>query len=146
MLPLISDPESLSTPFSAASGRTDATFELLSHRHRGAVLRVLANSDGTLSVSDLADRMAIDERSREDAAVAIWGDAVLGTRRRLRVSLRHVHLPMLADHGAVEFDPNENTVSLRAVGGALVDRLELKKTDDESIDHTAGSGSETTPT
>lgn len=124
MLPLISDPESLSTPSSVSSGQTDATFELLSHRHRRAVLRSLANCDGTLSVSDLADRMAAEEGTEEHGAVATWSDAVLGTRRRIRVSLRHVHLPMLADRHAVDFDPEANTVSLRAAGSALVDRLD----------------------
>ncbi|WP_090310740.1 DUF7344 domain-containing protein [Natronorubrum texcoconense] len=128
MLPVISDPESL-TPVSAnaSTGSTDETgraFDLLADRRRRAVLEYLADRDEPVSLGDLADHVTLAEQGQTRGTIAGCGDALLGTRRRVRISLRHHHVPKLAAADAVEFDPEANTVSVRETGTDLLARLE----------------------
>ena len=121
-MPVISDPESLSTPGSTSSDETDSTGELLADRRRRAVLRYLADRDEAASLGDLADHVTLEEADRERGTIAEWGDALLGARRRHQLALRHVHLPMLADAGAVDFDAAANTAAIREAGTELLAR------------------------
>lgn len=123
MLPVISDPESLTTPATESRDETGSTFDLLADRRRRIALRYLETADSPVSLGDLADHLAIEERPAESGPVADLGDALLGTRRRIRISLRHVHVPKLAEADAVEFDLETNTVSLREGGTELLSRL-----------------------
>lgn len=128
MLPVISDPESL-TPVSANSstGSTDETgraFDLLADRRRRAVLEYLDDTDEPVSLSELADHVTLEEQGQACGTIAGCGDALLGTRRRVRISLRHHHVPKLAAADAVEFDLEANAVSLRDLGADLLTRLE----------------------
>lgn len=128
MLPVISDPESL-TPVTGASSagsadETDEAFDLLADRRRRAVLEYLEESDAPVPLSDLADHVTLEERGKRRGALAGCGDALLGTRRRVRISLRHNHVPRLAEADAVDFDHEANTVSLRAAGADLLARAD----------------------
>ena len=118
MLPVISDPESLTTPSSTA--QTEAALELLTDQRRRAVLRYLSDDENPASLSDLADHITLEERTRTSGTIAATGDALLGTRRRVELSLRHVHLPKLAAADAVTFDTDANIVSLCETGTALL--------------------------
>lgn len=126
MIPVISDPESLSTPGSAsAAENADETgsFGVLDAPQRLAVLRYLVDRDEpSVPVGDLADHvtMELEGDERTGGRIAEWGDALLGTRRRVAISLRHVHVPKLADAGVVDFDLDANTVALREEGAALL--------------------------
>lgn len=141
MIPVVSDPESLSTPGAAADAdaavsdgaETDETgetesFGALADPHRRAVLRYLATNESPVSIADLADYLTVefegDDRdpNHSSSRIAEWGDALLGTRRRVQISLRHVHIPKLADAGAVDFDIDANTVSIRERGSKLLAR------------------------
>lgn len=139
MIPVVSDPESLSTPGADADAavsdgaETDETgetesFGALADPRRRAVLRYLATNESPVSIADLADYLAVefegDERdpNHSSSRIAEWGDALLGTRRRVQISLRHVHIPKLADAGAVDFDIDANTVSIRERGSELLAR------------------------
>ncbi|WP_306058229.1 DUF7344 domain-containing protein [Natronococcus wangiae] len=124
MIPVISDPESLTTPATNARDETGSTFDLLADRRRRIVLRYLEESDARVSMDDLADHVALEERPGESGPVADLGDALLGTRRRVRVALRHVHVPKLDAADAVDFDPDANTVSLREPGAKLLGQLD----------------------
>ena len=123
MLPVISDPESLTAPSTGAADETSATFDLLASCRRRIVLRCLAESDTPVSVDDLTDRVVLAEDDSESGSVASVGDAVVGRRRRVRLSLHHVHLPKLAEADAVDVDSGTNAVSLGENGPMLLDRL-----------------------
>ncbi|RKD94621.1 DUF7344 domain-containing protein [Halopiger aswanensis] len=141
MIPVVSDAESLSTPGADAdttvsdgaepdeTGETES-FGALADPHRRAVLRYLADNESPVALAELADHLTIErEGGDRDAAhpssrLAEWGDALLGTRRRVQISLRHVHVPKLADAGAVDFDIDANTVSLRDRGSELLAQTE----------------------
>ncbi|ELY49560.1 DUF7344 domain-containing protein [Natronorubrum bangense] len=130
MLPVISDPESLTTPSSTDSAaQTDTAFDLLTDQRRRAVLRYLNDNEDPVSLSDLADHVALEERDRTSGTIAATGDALLGTRRRIELSLRHVHLPKLAAADAVTFDTDANTVSLCETGTALLAQFDHLRRD-----------------
>ncbi|MFC4541961.1 helix-turn-helix domain-containing protein [Halosolutus amylolyticus] len=124
MIPLVSDPESLSTPSLPSSDETDASFDALADPRRRAVLRALEGTERPVSLDELADRVSLAERSDERDPIAEWGDALLGSQRRVLISLRHVHVPKLADVGAVDFDADANTVAMRDPGAELLARLD----------------------
>ena len=140
MLSPISDPESLtpvsssssssvssessaSTSTAAADGTTSA-LEVLGDRRRRAVLEYLADDDrdGSVPLSDLADHVALVEEDEERSALAGCGDALLGIRRRVHISLRHRHVPKLAAADAVAFDLEANAVTLTETGEELLAR------------------------
>lgn len=118
MIPLISDPESL-TPVADASR---SPFRLLADRRRRAALRYLDRHESArpVSVSDVASHVIYEER--HPGAAADHGSVSAADRRSVELSLRHTHLPMLADAGAVEYDPRERTVSLTDEGRTLLAR------------------------
>ncbi|ADD03630.1 uncharacterized protein Nmag_0031 [Natrialba magadii ATCC 43099] len=130
MLPVISDPESLSTPADAAdAAATDAVFDLLSDWRRRAVLRYLDRLENTdpVPLSDVADHVVLEDDGQDSGPLAATGDALLGTRKRIHISLRHTHVPKLADAGALEFDPETNTVALCETGEELVSQLQNER-------------------
>ena len=84
---------------------TDKMLRLVSDRRRRRLLRLLADrGDGELT--DLADAIADDGASS--------GGAAREASERVETKLYHVHLPLLADHGLVEFDSRSGTVRYRA--------------------------------
>ncbi|MFC6718597.1 hypothetical protein ACFQGT_01360 [Natrialbaceae archaeon GCM10025810] len=121
MIPLISDPESLAPFVGPSSAGTDSAFRLLGHRHRRSVLRHLASHEGTrpVALSDLAVRIALEDRRGD---VTADGSVSTGDRRTIELSLRHTHLPMLSDAGAIEYDHRKETASLTEEGRTLLDR------------------------
>lgn len=142
MLPVISDPDSL-TPVSAGSTAAGdgAQFDVLADRRRRAVLRYLdASDEESVSLSDLADHLVLEGDAEEGGALASCGDALFGTRRRVAITLRHSHVPKLADAGAVAFDHETNTVSLREEGRELLARAET--IDESGVDAEADGDTE----
>lgn len=85
------------------SGRErDELFEALTHRRRRRVLAVLRTAGQPLTLTALAEELALrrdDEMGDEET-------------ERLRVSLYHRHLPKLADTGLVEFDVDRKRATL----------------------------------
>lgn len=146
MLPVISDPDSL-TPVSAGAtaGGDGARFDVLADRRRLAVLRYLdARDEESVSLSDLADHLVLEDDAEEGGALASCGDALFGTRRRVAITLRHSHVPKLADVDAVAFDHETNTVTLREEGRELLARAEA--IDGSGVDAEAGGDAETSQT
>lgn len=123
MLPVISDPESLST-VSGDSNAVDSQFDVLADRRRRAVLRYLDARSESVSLSDLADHLVLEDDAEESGALASCGDALFGRRRRVQITLRHSHVPKLADAGAVAFDIDANTVALTERGEELLARAD----------------------
>ncbi|MDQ2051954.1 ArsR family transcriptional regulator [Natronolimnohabitans sp. A-GB9] len=134
MLPVISDPESLSTPSGHVPSATDSQFDVLADRRRRSVLGYLDATEGPVSLSDLADHLVLEDHAEADGALASCGDALFGTRRRVQLSLRHSHVPKLADAGAVDFDHDTNTVTLCDRGAKLLARAESIDADDSHQD------------
>jgi hypothetical protein len=123
MLPVISEPESLTTPATDARDETSSAFDLLADRRRRLVLHCLEDADSPVSFDDLTDHVVLEADDPENGSIASVGDALVGTRRRINVSLRHVHVPKLAEADAVTVDRDSDTVSLGEAGPSLLDRL-----------------------
>ncbi|WP_245835435.1 DUF7344 domain-containing protein [Natronolimnobius baerhuensis] len=124
----MSDPESL-TPMSgtASDAQDESSDESTANTHaadaatdprRRAILEYLSAQAETESVpiADLADHLLSTDHADERGTLAACGDALIGTKRRIRISLRHHHVPKLVEAGLLEFDLERNTVSLQAAG------------------------------
>lgn len=93
-------------------------FGALSHGRRRFVLQHLRTSEAPVSVDDLVTELAA------------WDDGppAADRRERIEVSLRHVHLPKLADFGLIEYDEPgrraalaDDSDELRSVLSAVAD-------------------------
>lgn len=96
---------SVSTAHGRGRARSDRTtddlYRLLGSERRRAVLSSLADSDGPVAVDELVDDVAEGERP----------DPGPGSHRdRITTDLHHVHLPILADAGVIDYDPVAGTV------------------------------------
>ena len=91
-----------------------AVFKLLSHHRRRVAVQYLATQVGTTSVRDVADQIALLE-----------GEHTRDRYERICTSLVHAHLPMLADGGAIEYDPDQEVVELRDQAAGMLPYLEL---------------------
>lgn len=74
----------------------DRALRLLADPCRRAILAHLRESDGSTTVTQLADSIADEEGNNRDDSLAL--------------ALRHVHLPKLAKAGVVEYDSEGDTV------------------------------------
>jgi len=95
-----------------APSSLDTAFALLARERRRTVLHCLGASDGPLSLSELADRVA--EREAADSTPE-------GLEREIAISLSQVHLPKLADAGVVKYERDTQRVEYR--GDPLVETL-----------------------
>ncbi|NGM70872.1 hypothetical protein G6M89_18010 [Natronolimnobius sp. AArcel1] len=86
----------------ASSAELDAVFSGLADERRRTMLAVLVDQIDTVSVDALARAVAQLETSTDDVTAE--------TVDNVRVSLVHVHLPMLADAGLVEYDTETGRV------------------------------------
>ncbi|SDQ86062.1 DUF7344 domain-containing protein [Natronobacterium texcoconense] len=122
MIPVTSEPESLSTTSSTAADESGPAAGVLDNDRRRTVLRYLAEQDDgeAVSLSDLADHVAFEERTEDRGKLAEYGDALLGAHRRIHISLRHDHVPRLAAADAVTFNTDANTVTVTGEGMALL--------------------------
>lgn len=96
-----------------AENAVSAVFRLLSHHRRRVTIEYLATQAGTTAVSDVADQIALLE-----------GEHTRDRYERICTSLVHMHLPMLAEAGAIEYDPDREVVKLRDQGRDMVPYLE----------------------
>lgn len=78
--------------------------ELLGHERRRKTIRILENDDETtLDRREIARRIAAIETDADAAS-----DELV---RRVELSLHHKHLPMLDDHGVVDYDRDTGLVA-----------------------------------
>lgn len=80
-------------------------FRALWDRRRRAVLHCLKTSETPMALADLADELV---RSEADVSPS----AVQDVRKRVYTTLYHRHLPKLASEGLIDFDTDQNLVSL----------------------------------
>lgn len=90
---------------SAADGSERQVVDLLSEPRRRRVLRIVADRDQPLVLSELA--LEVVDRERAVDIEEVPADHL----RSVHVRLYHVHAPMLADAGALEFDRSNRTVA-----------------------------------
>ncbi|WP_290818771.1 hypothetical protein [Halovivax sp.] len=81
-----------------------SAFEIVASDHRRRALKVLRAADGPVSEGEIATRTA--ERLAENSPPERSPDE----RDRIRIMLRHVHLPMLAEADLVEWDRERQLV------------------------------------
>lgn len=82
----------------------DLIFDLLSAGRRRAVLRHLEHELDEVSFSDLTEAVAIKE--------GLPADGTPDDYKKVYVSLYQTHVPKLEQAGVIEYDRDENTVSL----------------------------------
>ncbi|WP_174811728.1 DUF7344 domain-containing protein [Salinadaptatus halalkaliphilus] len=94
------------------SNELDDLLEVLKSERRRIVLNVLSevqreesNDEVTVHARDLARQVAAIEAGVESTAVGQT------TRRKAAIGLYHTHLPVLAEHGIVDYDQQSKTVS-----------------------------------
>ena len=88
--------------------RTDLTLDevchLLQSQRRRDLLRYLADHDGPVPLSDVAEQIAATEND-------IDSDQLTSEqRKRVYISLYQTHIPQLEDAGIVEYDSGDSTV------------------------------------
>lgn len=80
----------------------DTLLQLVADRHRRqAIQQLRKEANGETTFDDLVDRLLGDESLTDDHTTH---------REQLAIQLYHAHLPRLADHGVVEFDPENRAV------------------------------------
>lgn len=80
----------------------DALLQLVADGHRRqAIQQLRQETDGEATIDELVDRLLGDESRSDDNTV---------DREQLAMQLYHAHLPKLADHGVVEFEPENRSV------------------------------------
>jgi predicted transcriptional regulator len=84
----------------------DALLEMLSNQRRRFVIHALTQTDGQMSVSELAERVASWEYDKPIERLDHR------ERKRVRNALRQFHLSKMADYGFIEFDAQRGVVSL----------------------------------
>lgn len=98
----------------------DDAFRVLQDGRRRAILRFLIaeQNDDPIPLSTLAAFVAA---ARCDGSEST---AVGEVQERVRVALHHSHLPLLDDHGIIDYDSDARTVEPRPLLAALVPFLE----------------------
>ncbi|WP_411965121.1 hypothetical protein [Haloferax sp. YSMS24] len=89
---------------------------------RGAVLGLLAESETTLTVSSLASRLFESQGQTSGRTVGEGTE----TRTEIETTLHHVHLPVLAQAGFVEYDTTSGEVTYR--GDQLIELADFVDT------------------
>ncbi len=83
-----------------------ALFDVFSNARRRRAVRCLKAQSGSCELADLVERVAAWENDVDPDEVT------RAQRRRVYISLYQTHLPMLEDHGIVDWDPDAHTIEL----------------------------------
>lgn len=81
-------------------------FDVFSNARRRMAVRYLASQNGACDLSSVVEQVAAWENDVEAT------DVTRPQRRRVYISLYQTHLPMLADHGIVDWDPEAHRIEL----------------------------------
>ena len=89
-----------------ADARADRLADVLDDPHCRYMLKYLRDSDGRVTVSDVATYVVaqITDSDPEDISTDV--------ERRVQTWFYHGQLPMLDDYGVIDFDPDSGTVRL----------------------------------
>lgn len=103
----------------------DRTFDLLTDQRRRYVLTCLAEKTQPIALTDLAEDVAV--RENEGPITEIPDEAV----RSIKISLYHIHIPKLAEAGAVEYDRDRDLVRISETADLVERGLFLTADDGE---------------
>ncbi|WP_207592977.1 DUF7344 domain-containing protein [Halomontanus rarus] len=81
---------------------TSDRYRLLAEKRRRMTLDVLTGQNVPVDLTELATGIA----AREDGTGAVDEETVT----RVALTLHHVHLPMLAEYGVIDYNPDTNCV------------------------------------
>ena len=84
----------------------DVIFELLKNRRRREVLTYMLESDGTVTLGELAEQIAAWENDTD--VNALNSDQ----RKRVYVALYQTHLPKMDDAGIIDYDQDRGLIAL----------------------------------
>lgn len=81
----------------------DVCLQLVADRHRRRIIHHLRReANGTTTFEDLVDQLHSSGSDSKNGS--------LRDREQLAIQLHHTHLPKLAEHGVVEFEPRSEAV------------------------------------
>ncbi|WP_137287428.1 DUF7344 domain-containing protein [Halorussus salinisoli] len=103
----------------AESLTTDQAFDLLGDGQRRRALAALRESDGAMSLTDLAAETVARVEDVDPSEVTA------DQRERTATMLHHSHLPRLEDAAVVEYDPATGEVELTGVAVDLEPYFEV---------------------
>ncbi len=81
-------------------------FDVFSNARRRRTVQYLKRRGGSCSLAPLVEQVAAWENDTDPT------DVTRTQRRRVYISLYQTHLPMLEDHGIVDWNPDEHTIDL----------------------------------
>ncbi len=81
-------------------------FDVFSNARRRQAVQYLTRQDGACDLSPLVERVAAWENE------TTTDEVTRAQRRRVYISLYQTHLPMLEDHGIVDWDPDAHRIEL----------------------------------
>ena len=82
----------------------DSVLGVCRHQHRRIVLALLAAERRSLTLNDLTQTVL--KYNHQASPTEVSGDVLA----EIRLSLYHVHLPKLASHGLITYDPDRQLV------------------------------------
>lgn len=94
----------------------DTVFTLLSARRKREMLRILAQSDGEMTVADMTAEISHREHG---------GSSSAAKRKRIYVSLHQTHIPKLEEAGVVERNVSNRSIRLAGSWKQLYAYLEF---------------------
>lgn len=94
------------TKFDVGGDERDDLFDMLSHSRRRFTLQHLKSAETPLLVEELVTKIMANENHRP-----MTPDSG-ADREAIEVSLRHAHLPKMADGGFVRYDVSDQMVTL----------------------------------
>ncbi|WP_255171331.1 DUF7344 domain-containing protein [Natrononativus amylolyticus] len=81
---------------------TSDQHRLLASERRRLTLDILDGNAAPIELTELATQIV----AREDGSVPVTEDAV----NRMAVSLHHIHLPLMAEMGVLDYEPHEHLI------------------------------------
>lgn len=96
----------------------DQVFTILKNERRRRVLEYLQETDGEVSLSDLAEEIAAEENDKDVAQISS------SERKRVYVGLYQCHLPKMDSMGVISFNKSRGLVELGENVDVLYDYLD----------------------
>ena len=100
------------------SPQINTTYTVFAHHRRRTTLRVLLDYETPIALADLADEVAVHEN--ETRLEEVSPKEV----KRIYLSLYHSHIPKLKEAGFVQYDQDQDLVTLLDAGGKIEDHQE----------------------
>lgn len=99
-------------------------FDVFSNARRRMAVRYLTGRNGTCDLTPLVEQVAAWENGVAPEEVT------RAQRRRVYISLYQTHLPMLEDHGIIDWNPEDHRIELRQDARRFEPYLETHPDDD----------------